>query len=509
MTAGQLQYWEGVDNTGFCNGCIDNGDGVPDCMGELGLQLLSVFGVSIFVSNMMEVVSPIVQHHLQLAFEAYGMSKKQRQVLKEMGGLSMMEKEAKLKPYNEIESFKDYSEMVIQYGFVTLFVVAFPLTPLLAFMNNVLEQHVDGFKLVSGFQRPFPTPSHNIGVWFYFLDVVSTMSVVTNCWIVFFTSDMFPYKTYSKFDKLLLFIVVENLLLFVKRLVTQFVPDSPAHVNEVQARFEHSVTKIFKGFEKVDVHSSEVEEALNLEIEENPVRMKHIKITAEEAETNTKNPLFGAEGDGEGEEGNAVGNVDGDDASKGGVDDAGIEMVKLVTPSSDESSTSATDTTTTTDDTTTTSETGNNTAPGTGTTISTVSAANNATASSAVPPLPPDADPPSLPVQGGGPAPAPGRGMVRKKSSRAEIEFDSIMSQFDTQRKSSLTNTENILEKLASISGATGSASEAGGDGGDGEATSRVDGENEKADEARGSEAATATGQLVINKGTNKEVFDM
>ena len=77
------------------------------------------------------------------------------------------------------------------------------------------------------------------------------------------------------------------------------------------------------------------------------------------------------------------------------------------------------------------------------------------------------------------------------------------------QRKSSLTNTENILEKLASISGATGSASEAGGDGGDGEATSRVDGENEKADEARGSEAATATGQLVINKGTNKEVFDM
>ena len=33
--------------------------------------------------------------------------------------------------------FPEYLEMVLQYGFVTLFVVAFPLAPLFALINNI------------------------------------------------------------------------------------------------------------------------------------------------------------------------------------------------------------------------------------------------------------------------------------------------------------------------------------------------------------------------------------
>jgi len=35
---------------------------------------------------------------------------------------------------------------VIQYGFVTLFVSAFPLAPLLALINNVFEIRLDAYK---------------------------------------------------------------------------------------------------------------------------------------------------------------------------------------------------------------------------------------------------------------------------------------------------------------------------------------------------------------------------
>ena len=35
---------------------------------------------------------------------------------------------------------KDYAELVVQYGFVTLFVVAFPLVPALALFNNFFER---------------------------------------------------------------------------------------------------------------------------------------------------------------------------------------------------------------------------------------------------------------------------------------------------------------------------------------------------------------------------------
>lgn len=55
------------------------------------------------------------------------------------------------------------AEHVIQFGYVTLFVVAFPLAPLLAFANNYVELRVDAFKLVHNCCRPDPEGAQDIG----------------------------------------------------------------------------------------------------------------------------------------------------------------------------------------------------------------------------------------------------------------------------------------------------------------------------------------------------------
>ena len=38
--------------------------------------------------------------------------------------------------------------MAIQFGYVTLFAVAFPLAPLCAYINNLVEAKTDLFKLI-------------------------------------------------------------------------------------------------------------------------------------------------------------------------------------------------------------------------------------------------------------------------------------------------------------------------------------------------------------------------
>ncbi|KAL0154490.1 hypothetical protein M9458_048753, partial [Cirrhinus mrigala] len=68
----------------------------------------------------------------------------------------------------------------IQFGFITLFVASFPLAPLLALMNNILEVRVDAWKFTTQFRRPVAAKAHNIGAWNEILNMIAVFSVVTN-----------------------------------------------------------------------------------------------------------------------------------------------------------------------------------------------------------------------------------------------------------------------------------------------------------------------------------------
>jgi anoctamin-5 len=69
---------------------------------------------------------------------------------------------------------------VIQFGFVTLFVASFPLAPLLALINNLVEIRVDAWKLTTQYRRPVAAKAHSIGVWQDILFAMAVLSVATN-----------------------------------------------------------------------------------------------------------------------------------------------------------------------------------------------------------------------------------------------------------------------------------------------------------------------------------------
>lgn len=69
---------------------------------------------------------------------------------------------------------------VLQYGFVTIFVAAFPLAPLFALINNVLEMRLDAKKFLTCYRRPVPQRVNDIGVWYRILDSIGKLSIITN-----------------------------------------------------------------------------------------------------------------------------------------------------------------------------------------------------------------------------------------------------------------------------------------------------------------------------------------
>jgi hypothetical protein len=75
------------------------------------------------------------------------------------------EKDYDLVPQSVHGLFYEYLELVIQYGFVTVFVAAFPLAPLFALLNNWIEIRLDAHKYVNVLRRPISERSQDIGIY--------------------------------------------------------------------------------------------------------------------------------------------------------------------------------------------------------------------------------------------------------------------------------------------------------------------------------------------------------
>ncbi|XP_023234951.1 anoctamin-7-like isoform X2 [Centruroides sculpturatus] len=93
--------------------------------------------------------------------------------------------------------FQEYLEMVLQFGFITIFVVAFPLAPLFALLNNWVEIRLDAHKFVCETRRSVAERAQNIGIWYTILQVLAHLAVISNAFLIAFTSEFLPKLLYS------------------------------------------------------------------------------------------------------------------------------------------------------------------------------------------------------------------------------------------------------------------------------------------------------------------------
>ncbi|CAI2170722.1 1786_t:CDS:10 [Funneliformis geosporum] len=133
----------------------------------------------------------------------------------------------------------EYEEMVVQFGFISLFGIAFPLTPLFAWANNVLEIRSDAFNYVFSLQRTNGIRAQDIGMWEKILSFVSLLSVLTNAIIMAFHSTWMRNKFTRLYGsnenqllvaRLVFILLFEHLVFVVKLAFSYVIADIPQEV---------------------------------------------------------------------------------------------------------------------------------------------------------------------------------------------------------------------------------------------------------------------------------------
>merc|ERR1711918_142008 len=90
---------------------------------------------------------------------------------------------------DEVELFDDYLEMIMTYGYITLFAAAFPFGAGITCIFLYIEIRTDIFKLEKLARRPLSVKTNTIGTWEFALKVLTYGSIFTNLMLSCFASD--------------------------------------------------------------------------------------------------------------------------------------------------------------------------------------------------------------------------------------------------------------------------------------------------------------------------------
>ncbi|XP_051933320.1 anoctamin-7 [Hippocampus zosterae] len=258
--------------------------GAGGCLIELAQELLVIMVGKQLINNIQEFIWPKLRAWWQKRKRS-GKAKEPEEQEDTERGVCPWEVDYQLLLCEGL--FSEYLEMVIQFGFITIFVAACPLAPLFALINNWVEIRLDAQKFVTEYRRPVVERAQDIGIWLDILQFIVYTAVIVNALLIAFTSSFLPRLYYrytresdlsgfinftlatsprnSKFTcryrgfrdqngeyspeyfhllaiRLGFVIIFEHVVFVIGRLIDMMVPDIPVEV-ELKMKREHYMAK--------------------------------------------------------------------------------------------------------------------------------------------------------------------------------------------------------------------------------------------------------------------------
>mmetsp|Transcript_3150 Transcript_3150/g.6350 ORF Transcript_3150/g.6350 Transcript_3150/m.6350 type:complete len:696 (+) Transcript_3150:110-2197(+) len=200
-------------------------------------QCMPVLQVVFCTTVTMEILYSLMVAHLFPIINKYFDSLADNSALKAKAG-----KVVQKAPFEEQEEWLDatpvidlYKDKVYQFGYISMFGVAFPMVTFLCLIFNLLDMRSRALTLLSKNKRPDPKVAADIGPYQQVLEVFATMSIITNSSICGITS----YGLYFYFPEMTLteglwsVVILEHLLFIVRIFCINMIPSEPSHARLV------------------------------------------------------------------------------------------------------------------------------------------------------------------------------------------------------------------------------------------------------------------------------------
>ena len=142
---------------------------IGGCYIDLTVQMVIIFVGKALLNGFTEYIPPYISSiYNRYNYLGFGRKSKKDDVESiETKKLQQWEEDFTLASWDNMGLFYEYLEMVIQFGFVTIFVSSFPLAPVLALLNNAFEIRLDARKMLLSYRRPV---AQRFGFWKPILD---------------------------------------------------------------------------------------------------------------------------------------------------------------------------------------------------------------------------------------------------------------------------------------------------------------------------------------------------
>ncbi|XP_067933068.1 anoctamin-7-like [Watersipora subatra] len=216
------------------------------CMPDLGFQVLTLLIIKPLPRIFKDIILPWAVKKLKTVWQKKKTSVDPKETAtKQDPKTEFLEKEMKKPPLKNF-TLNEYTEKTIQYGFLVLFAPAMPLGPIIVILFNTLDRVVDSKRLLWMNRRPVATIAQNIGMWQNILEFLNIAAVITNGFLIAFTSDWGKRTFPTTRDQLLAVIVFEHAVFLLKFVLSVAIPDVPHKIRIAMRKEKFTVAQILE-----------------------------------------------------------------------------------------------------------------------------------------------------------------------------------------------------------------------------------------------------------------------